>query len=394
MPRYPNFSHRIQHARGSVFEKYRQLMKDQGENLVRLHIGDTYLPPRYPLPIDPVFMDKHTGFNRYCSTFGIEPLREALVDKLQAENHLPVAKPNVLIVNGATNGLSVCTQGVLEPGEDVLILAPYWPFFKGMVGVAGANPVEVPFYTHLFDNPNLDIRAYLQPYLSERTVALYLNTPNNPSGKVLTSAQVQQVADFAREHDLWIISDEAYDGLTFDGHPHISIASLPGMFERTLSIFTFSKTYMFAGLRLGYLVGDAETVVQLNKVMVHQLYSPATISQQMMVDPVRTRQRWMPDLQVHYQELRDRFLERVDYPIQVPEGTYFFFFSVKDFMGDQDITAFVEKCIRHGVSVAPGEDFGADYEHFIRICFTGESPQRLHLAAERLNALLNTSMKG
>ncbi|MFQ5751319.1 MAG: pyridoxal phosphate-dependent aminotransferase [bacterium] len=389
MPKFPNYSDRLHQISGSVFEKYRAKMIAQGENLVKLHIGDTYLPPKYPLPIASAVLENKRDFNRYCNTFGIDPLREALVEKVQSDNDLAVAKQNILITNGATNALSISVMSLVEPGEEVLVLTPAWPFFFGMVKVAGGKVTEVPFYSKLFENPGMAIQDYLQKFITSKTIAIYLNTPNNPSGKVLSHAQLQQVAVFAQEHQLWIISDEAYDGLTFDGRPHISIASFPAMFEQTLSIFTFSKSFMFAGLRLGYVVANASAVKNLNKIMVHQLYSPSTIAQYMMVEPVQTREQWLPSVLKHYQELRDLFVESLHIDFWKPEGTYFVFFAANKYLHGRDYWKLIETCLDSGVSVAPGDIFGQDYQHYIRLCFTGESPDRLKIGIERLNRIFN-----
>lgn len=385
MPKFPKFAGRVHQITGSVFEKYRAKMAAQGDDLVKLHIGDTYLPPNYPLPIEPKVLQEHADFNRYCNTFGIEPLREALTDKLQADNALHVTPDNILISSGATNGLSVSVMALVDPGDEVLILTPAWPFFFGMVKVAGGNIIEVPFYTKLFSDPNLEVLSYLEEFITDRTVALYVNTPNNPSAKVVNRDQLEQIARFAQKHDLWVISDEAYDGLTFDGLPHISMATLPEMFDRTLTMFTFSKSFMFAGLRLGYVVGEVKAIQNCNKMMVHELYSPATLAQYMMVEPVRTRQDWLPAVQRQVQEMRDILIENLTIDFPKPEGTYFVFFTAKEYLHGRDYWDLIEACLDAGVSVAPGDSFGQDYHDYIRLCFTGESPQRLRTGIERLN---------
>jgi len=372
---------------GSVFETFRDKMTAQGENLVRLHIGDTYLPVRYSLPIDPVVQERHGDYNRYCNTFGIAPLREVLADKLRTDNKLDVQSENILMTSGATNALSVSMMALVEPGDEVLILTPAWPFFFGMVQVAGGEPVEVPFYTRLFEQPHLDVAAFLEEHVSDRTVAIYLNTPNNPSGKVLDRNQLQSVADVAKRHDLWVISDEAYDGMTFDGREHLSIATLPGMFERTVSIFTFSKSFMFAGLRLGYAVAPTGVVKSLNKVMVHQIYGASTLAQQMMIEPVKTRHQWLEDVREHYRELRDLFVAELAIDFPTPEGTYFIFFCAEEYLKGRDYRQLIEACLDAGVSVAPGDSFGADFHHYIRLCFTGEPRDRLRRGIQRLNAI-------
>jgi aspartate/methionine/tyrosine aminotransferase len=269
-----------------------------------------------------------------------------------------------------------------------MVLSPYWPFFRGMVRMAGGNVVEVPFYTVLYDDPGADVISLLEGGLTDKTVALYLNSPNNPSGKVLDGAQLARVRDFVRQHDLWLISDEAYDGMTFDGREHVSIGSLPDMFERTLSIFTFSKVYMFSGLRLGYVVSGEPAIRTINKTMVHQLYSPSTIAQQIMVEPVQTRMEWREAFVNHSQELRDMFLERMHISPQVPDGAYYLFFSLEPYLAGRTYDEVFDACMDAGVSVAPGEDFGADFGNYIRICFAGEPPPRLEQAIERLNEVL------
>jgi len=391
MPKFPNFAKRVDEITGSVFEKYAPKMAEQAENLVKLHIGDTYLPPKYTLPIDASFYEKHENFNQYCNTFGIAPLREALVEKLQTDNQLRLDKENVLITNGATNALSISMMALIEPDDEVLILTPAWPFFFGMVKIAGGRIVEAPIYTKLHNEPELDIADYLEKFMTTRTVAIYLNTPNNPSGKMLNREQLEQIAAVAEKHNLWVISDEAYDGLTFDNRPHLSIACFPNMFERTLSIFTFSKSFMFAGLRLGFVAASDQAVKNLNKMMVHQLYSPSTFAQQMMVEPVKTRKQWLPGVLNHYRELRDLFVEKLKIDFPKPEATYFIFFSADKYLNGRDYWQLIEACLDSGVSVAPGDSFGKDFHHYIRLCFTGESPQRLEIGIERLNKVFAQS---
>lgn len=373
---------------GSVFERYRAKMAAQGEKLIKLHIGDTNLAPQYPLPISPAFWGEHPDVHQYCNTFGIEPLRAALADKLREDNELEVNLENILITSGATNALSISTVTLLEPGEEVLVLTPAWPFFFGMVKIAGANLIEAPFYTLLFENPDLDIKDYLSRFITPKTVMVYLNTPNNPSGKVLNQNQLQQIADFAKQHNLWVISDEAYDGLTFDDLPHISIASLPQMFERTLSVFTFSKSFMFAGLRLGYIAARGEVIQNLNKAMVHQIYSPSSLAQHMMIDPVRTRGRWQPSVRRHFQNLRDVTVQNLKIEFWRPEATYFSFFPVSKYLNGRNYWTLIEACLDAGVSVAPGDSFGKDFTDYIRLCFTGESSERLTEGIHRLNQIL------
>src|SRR5262249_15282811 len=153
-----------------VYEKYRPRMAAQGNNLVALHIGDSYAPPPYPLPVGASFFAAHPGANRYCDTFGIAPLRDALAAKLREDNQLDVQRENILVTCGATNALSATIQTLVNPGEDVMILAPHWPFFRGMVRAAGGGAIDVPFYTVLDENPGADIDNMLERARTTGTV--------------------------------------------------------------------------------------------------------------------------------------------------------------------------------------------------------------------------------
>lgn len=387
MPRFPAFAERTESVSGSVFEKLKARMSAR-DDLVALHIGDAHAAPPYDLPLDRDFVARHTGFNRYCDTFGIPELRDAIAEKVHDDNELDAHADNVLVTCGATHALSVTTQSLVDPGDEVILLSPYWPFFRGMVSLAGGTPVEVPFYTTLYENPACDVAALIEAAVTGRTVAIYLNSPNNPSGKVLTRAQLEAVCGVARKHGLWLISDEAYDGMTFDGRTHHSPGSFPGMFDRTVSIFTFSKVFMFSGARLGYVAGSRELVETLNKSVVHQLYSVSTVVQQMMVSPLRSRRQWQRDYVERVEAVRDRTCDRLSIPAGRPDGAYYLFFPVMPYLHGRTATELIEQCIDAGVSIAPGADFGVGFEQYARICFAGQPPDRLDVAIDRLNRIL------
>ncbi|MCB9067810.1 MAG: pyridoxal phosphate-dependent aminotransferase [Calditrichia bacterium] len=388
MPRFPKFSDRLLQLSGSVFEKFLPKMREKGADLVKLHIGDSYLPPPYELPVDPQFLAAHPHFNRYCNTMGVPELREALAEKVNTDNGLKATADDIMLTAGASNALTVSMMSIVNPGEEVLVLTPCWPFFPGMVKLAGGVVREVSLYSRLYAEPELSIEELLAAQLSDKTVAIYLNSPNNPSGKVLNRTQLASVAAFAKKHSLWLLSDEAYDGMTFDGNEHISVGSFPGMFEQTLSIFTFSKVFMFAGLRLGYIAAPHELLKQMNKALVHILYSPSTLAQQMMVEPVKQRKTWSSAFVEHCHELRDIISGGLEIPHIVPEGGYYLFFDMSPNLFGRDYWQLIDDCLEAGVSIAPGKDFGNDFHSYIRICFAGESPDRLKIAADRLNSVL------
>jgi aspartate/methionine/tyrosine aminotransferase len=374
---------------GAVFEKYRNLMAAHGDKLLRLHIGDTYRLPTYALPLDGPFMQKYPDFNRYCDTFGIAELRGILAQKVIEENKINADPDQILISCGATNALSAAVHAVLAPSESIMLLTPCWPIFRGIALLAGAKISEVPFFIKLYERPDLDIQAYLESNLTTETIAVYLNAPNNPSGKVLNREQVAQIAEFARRHNLWLISDEAYEGLIYDGAQLYSPGSLPRVAEQVITVFTFSKLYMFAGMRLGYAVAGKNVIRTMNKVIVHEIYGAPTFTQQMMIEAVSTRKEWSQEVTSAYQALRDMFVNNLRIPFHKPEATYFIFFRVPGSAAGGGYETLVRRCFDQGVSVAPGEDFGRDFSDYIRLCFNGETPGRLMEAIQRLNVIFN-----
>jgi aspartate/methionine/tyrosine aminotransferase len=145
---------------------------------------------------------------------------------------------------------------------------------------------------------------------------------------------------------------------------------------------------MFAGLRLGYAVGTEEMIINLNKILVHQIYSSTILTQHMMIEPVKTRNQWMDKVRMHYQALRDQFINQSGLSFIRPEATYFIFFSIKEYLKGRDYDTVVNSCFEKGVSVAPGIDFGKDFGMYLRVCFTGESPDRLEKGVDRLRDVL------
>src|SRR5262245_46081482 len=188
--------------------------------------------------------------SHYVQTAGIPRLRELLAAKLRTKNGIPVDDDDQAIVtNGGIHAIFVICQALLEPGDEVIVPDPEWPATAGNVLAAKGVAVGCPLRESLGWRWDLD---ELQSLITRRTRAIYVNSPSNPTGGVLTRADLEQIAAIAQTHGLWVLSDESYEDVVFEGE-HLSIASLPGMYERTVPIYTFSKSYAMTGLRLGYL---------------------------------------------------------------------------------------------------------------------------------------------
>jgi aspartate/methionine/tyrosine aminotransferase len=255
----------------------------------------------------------------------------------------------------------------------------------------GAVNVEVPLSQRLYDNPDLDLGAVLAPHLTARTAALYLTTPNNPDGKVLSRRQLEEVAAFARAHDLWVLADEVYEDLIFDGS-HLSIASLPGMAERTITVYSLSKSYALAGYRLGYAVAVEPVMKPLRKIANHTVYNVPDVLQRaalrLLEDPASAR--WLEDTRASYRSARDLASSLVTSPHYRPDAGTYLLIDLGQVVGDGGIWPLVEQCLDRGVSVSPGEQFGRGFENHVRLCYTAVPADRLRLGIERLEAVLKS----
>jgi aspartate aminotransferase len=203
--------------------------------------------------------------SHYLQTAGVPRLQELLAAKLRAKNGIPVGSPDdVLVTNGGIHALYLLFQAMLEPGDEVIIPDPQWPPTAGVIVAAHGVPVRTPLHENRgwrLDAGELDAR------ITPRTRVIYLNSPHNPTGGVLTRRDLEAVAEVARRRNLLVVSDEAYEDVVFDG-VHVSIASLDGMYARTVPVYTFSKTYAMTGLRLGYLaVADGALRGRVRKLL-------------------------------------------------------------------------------------------------------------------------------
>jgi len=209
----------------------------------------------------------------YLQTTGVPRLRELIAAKLRDRNHTPTDDPDdVLVTNGGIHGIYIVCHALLEPGDEVVIPDPMWPPAAGNILAARGVPVPCPLYESKSWRYDLD---ELESKIGPKTRAIYLNSPQNPTGGVLTRDDILRIAAMARERNLWVISDEAYEDVLFDGE-HVSIASLPGMYERTIPVYTFSKSYAITGLRLGYVaIRDANVRERAKKVL---FYTSSNIS--------------------------------------------------------------------------------------------------------------------
>jgi len=346
----------------------------QGERVIHLERGepDFDTPPHI---VEALAKAARAGETHYPDARGATPLREALAEKLQKENGIACTPDDVVITCGGTHALFIAFQALLGAGDELLVLSPHWMAIPKLVGFAdGARYRTMPAYLELLAgawsaNEFADrVRASLRP----ETRGIYLNTPNNPSGAVLTRDQLQALARVAIEHDLWIVSDEAYEHLVFDDARHLSIGSLPGMAERTISVFTFSKTYSMTGWRVGYVVSPPELRSTMGPLLsFYSTHGVFPSVQSAALAALTGPQDAVEVMRRAYQERRDLLLSGLEGQVAVtaprPRGSFYAFANVAGARAGRDIWTLNEEWLALGVAVLPGPAFGEEYADWVRI---------------------------
>ncbi len=369
-----------------------------GPGLVRLDMGDTCLKP--PAEGCPNGLDQKRWpeFNLYTATAGIPDLVDLLIKRLNERNGLQIAgRKQLQVTCGAIHALFCAFKVLTRPGEEVLVLAPRWPLVSGLVRQTGAVPVDLPFYTRLDDLDEAGIESLLESSISEKTAALYLNTPNNPSGRVLNVSQLEAIGRVARRYGLWVVSDEAYENFIYTELPHLSPASLEIFQTNTVSIFTFSKCLAAAGYRVGYAVASEPIIEAMNRVSAQTIYNAPSNNQQLAAQAIVSWDKWFPPLKQQYQDFRNLFVSQCRADFRAPDGGFYAFLDLKQALNKrgvepQDYVAgalkILEDLIRAGVALLPGEAFGTGYEGWLRACFIAEEESRLLAGIEAINEVL------
>jgi aspartate/methionine/tyrosine aminotransferase len=221
-------------------------------------------------------------------------------------------------------------------------------------------------------------------------VAIYLISPNNPDGKVLSRAHLERIAELARERDLWVVCDEVYEDYIYAGHGRAGMAALPEMADRTVTAFSFSKSHAMAGLRIGYVVGPAAVIADTRKVCNHTVYSVPLTVQRAALSALTTADAFIRRAHAEHRAARDEAVESVKARFFAPEGASYLFLDLRDHLrpGETDCVALLERLLEAGVLLAPGEAFGQGFEGFARLCFTSVPRDRLREAIARLNQVL------
>ena len=340
-------------------------LRAEGLQVHSMHVGEPYFetPEAIKYAAVKALTENQT---HYAPSSGLLPLREALVEKLAAKNGIHATSDEVIATVGGAQGLYAAFQCVLDPGDHALVFSPYWTPISDLVTGAQARPLLVPTVTARRNG----IRKTLEQFSTPETRAIYYNTPQNPSGVVFTRAEAEEVAAFAIERDLVVIADEAYEDLVYVG-THFSIASLPGMAERTITCFTFSKTYAMTGWRAGYAVANEPFMTALRKIVLYSTNGIATPVQYAMIQALKTPETEITVRREEYRKRRDLLvagLNDVGLECEPPAGAFYAFPNVEKIHKVSRAAAQILLDKAH-IATVPGSVFGAQGEGHLRFSY-------------------------
>jgi aspartate/methionine/tyrosine aminotransferase len=361
-------------------------MRGSGHRVLQLEGGEPFIgTPDFVKQAMREALD--AGHTRYAPSSGVPQLLEALREKLARRNGIDVTTNDIIATSGGAHGLFCAFQASVNPGDEVMFFAPYWTPIKDQVSFAGGIAVRVP-WDEIRGSDADTMRAALESRHTSRTRVIYVNTPANPSGDMLTREQLTAVADFAKAHDLTLIADEAYEDLVYDGE-HVSIASMPGMLERTLTVYTFSKSFSMTGWRIGYVVAPPPFMELLRKLVLNTVNGVSTPTQYAALAAITHDPHFFGKILDEYRRRRDLLVNgfrEAGFDCLMPPGAFYAFPDVRKRLGGDSWQAMETLLERTEIASVPGAVFGPEGEGHLRMSFS-TSIEVLEEAVEALHKL-------
>jgi aspartate aminotransferase len=363
-----------------------QALEAEGREVVHLEIGQPDVPT-FGNVAQAGIRAIQEGHTRYNPPAGVVALREAIAGDAGQRRGIEVRPSQVVVGPGAKPALFFPTLALVRPGDEVIYPDPGFPTYQAMIGVAGGVPVPVPLREETDFSFDL---AVFDRLVSDRTRMIILNSPSNPTGGVLPAPVLEHIADAAQRHDAWVLSDEIYGRMAFDGVPVPTIATLPGMRERTVICDGFSKTYAMTGWRLGFGIMPEPLAERVALLLTHSIGCTATFTQYAGLEALTGPQEQVEAVMAEYQRRRDVLVAGLNaipgVTCRLPQGAFYAFPNVAAFGRSSDWMAnyLLEEA---GVAVLPGTAFGAGGEGYLRLCFAN-STENIRIALERISAAL------
>ena len=371
----------------AVFTRAKELEK-AGRSIIHLELGEPDFHPAPPV-VDAVRAAVAEGRDRYVATRGIPPLRSAIADYLKrTRGGLDVAAEHVLVAPGCKMALALTMMALIEPGDEVLYPDPSFPIYPSFTRGLGATAVPYALREENKFQPDL---GEVASKITSRTRVLIFNSPNNPTGTVFSDAAIAQIAELAKKHDLWVIADEIYARILFNGE-YKSIWALPGMAERTVIIDGFSKSFAMTGWRLGYAVAQKQVIDALDMLVLNTFTCTAEFSQVAAIEALRDSTNAVPAMVEEYRKRRDLFVEKLNripgFRCQSPDGAFYAWVNIEE---TGMPAAEVQRVLLEeaGVAGIAGAAFGAEGKNYLRFSLVSAT----HLLEDALERIQRVSSR-
>ena len=347
----------------AVFERAKELEK-QGRSIIHLELGEPDFHPAAPV-VDAARNAVAAGRDRYVSPRGIPALREAIAQYLKRTRRLDVPADQVLVAPGCKMALSLAMMALIEPGDQVLYPDPGFPIYPSFTRGLGAK--AIPFFLEEKNQFQPDI-AEIAAKITPSTKVVIFNSPNNPTGTVFSETTLRQIAELATKHDLWILTDEIYARILFDGE-YKSIWALPGMAERTIIIDGFSKSFAMTGWRIGYAVAPKQIIDAMDLLVLNTFTCTAEFTQIAAMEALCDSTNAVDSMVAEYRKRRDLFVGRLNripgFRCQPPDGAFYAWVNIEDtgLSAEQVAASLLEEA---GVAGIAGAAFGAAGKNYVR----------------------------
>ncbi len=339
-----------------------------GEKVWRFEGGEPFMPTPQPIK-DAMMRALQRNQTRYAPSSGLPELRKAIVAKVARRNGIPADKESPIVTNGGMHALFASFATLVNPGDEVLLFSPYWTPIVDVVAYYGGTPVLVPTAAARREG----LFRTLDKAVTPKTRVLYWNSPTNPTGDAFTRAEAEEISRFVFERGLAVISDEAYEDLIYDGEPHVSPASLPGMEERTFSVFTLSKTYSMTGWRAGYVIVPERYRTAMRTVVLYSINGVSTPTQWAALEALSLPEDFLREAREGYRMRRDRLvagLRAAGFELEAPRAALYLFPKIPASLGSDSRAAAQTLLDGARVATVPGRGFGSEGEGHLRFSFS------------------------
>ncbi|MDR2338400.1 MAG: aminotransferase class I/II-fold pyridoxal phosphate-dependent enzyme [Deltaproteobacteria bacterium] len=386
--RHDKFSDKIINLPPSGIRKFFELIIG-GDDIISLGVGEPDFPTPWQIR-EEAWYYLERGHTSYTSNWGLLALREEIARYLTKFGLVYNPQTEILITIGVSEAIDIVLRAILNPGDEIIICEPCYVSYQPLAKICDAQLIS-------FDTSKTDFyptAEALEKIITPQTKALMLCTPSNPTGRMIPRDELEKIAELVKQHNLWVLADEIYCELVYDGKQHCSIGSLPGMKDYTITLNGFSKAFAMTGWRIGYMCCPADLMEQVHKLHQYSAICAPIISQYGAIEGLRHSASEVEKMRLSYQQRRNlmrKGLTEIGLQVVQPDGAFYMFVDIRDIKFDGRLCNSEEFAVKlleeYRVAVVPGSVFGVGGEGFVRCCYATEI-NKLKIALKRIGELV------